>query len=262
VLLGLQLTAAQIGQAGPAGLAVIIATVVASFGFTVTIGRLLGVERKLAELIAVGTSICGASAIVATNTVTEAEDEDVSYALACISLFGSLSMFFYPLLPGLLHLDVRSYGLWAGASIHEIAQVVGSTFQVDQQAGTFGMIAKLSRVMMLAPTVLFLGWAAALRDESGKPGRATAGPAAPWFVLGFVALVGVNSVVEIDAAVKSWIVVATSFLLTTALAGLGLQTDLLALRAKGIRPLLLGGVSWLFISGFSLALVESLRSFL
>ena len=95
--------------------------------------------------------------MIATNSVTRAPDEDVAYAVACVTVFGSLSMFLYPALPGLLHLDAHHFGLWSGASIHEIAQVVAATFQDGREAGEFGTIAKLSRVMLLAPLVLGLG---------------------------------------------------------------------------------------------------------
>ncbi len=129
ILLGLQLTAQQVVEVGPKGLGVIVLTLVATFVFTKWFGKLLGVDRKLAELIAAGTSICGASAVIATNTVTNAHDEDVAYAVACVTVFGSIAMFGYPLLPGVLHLSPHAFGLWAGASIHEIAQVVAATFQ-------------------------------------------------------------------------------------------------------------------------------------
>ena len=145
--------------------AVIATTLFATFIFTKWFGRLIGVDRKLAELIAAGTSICGASAVIATNTVTEAHDEDVAYAVACVTVFGSLAMFLYPALPGVLHLDTRAFGLWSGASIHEIAQVVAAAFQVGKESGEYGTIAKLTRVTMLAPLVIGLGLLASHRQR-------------------------------------------------------------------------------------------------
>lgn len=253
ILLGLQLTAAQVVEVGATGVAIIVATLIASFVFTTRMGRIMRVDRKLAELIAAGTSICGASAIVATNTVTRAHDEDVAYAVASVTVFGSLSMFLYPLLFSVVHLAPRAYGLWAGSSIHEIAQVVAAAFQAGSDAGTFGTIAKLSRVMLLAPLVLTLGWMTARRSAHGGPRSRVP---MPWFVLGFLALVALNSVVTIDPATKSWIVLVTTFLLSMALAAMGLETDIRKLRAKGVRPLLLGACAWLFISAFSLILVK------
>ncbi|MEH2477720.1 putative integral membrane protein (TIGR00698 family) [Nitrobacteraceae bacterium AZCC 2146] len=258
ILLGLQLTASQVIAVGGRGIGIIAATLLATFAFTVWMGKWLGVERKLAQLIAAGTSICGASAVIATNTVTDAPDEDVAYAVACVTVFGSVAMFVYPLLPGLLQLDPHAFGLWTGASIHEIAQVVAAAFQDGQQAGEFGTIAKLSRVMLLAPMVIALGLMAArtARRSNLEATASTARPPVPWFVLGFVALVGVNSVVAIPAGAKIWIVALTTFLLSVALAAMGLETDIRKLTAKGFRPALLGALAFLFIAGFSLTLIK------
>ncbi|MBI1203915.1 MAG: putative sulfate exporter family transporter [Rhodopseudomonas sp.] len=258
ILLGLQLTAAQVVEVGPVGLGIIVATLLATFAFTTWMGRVLGVEPKLAQLIAAGTSICGASAVIATNTVTKAHDEDVAYAVACVTVFGSIAMFVYPLLPGLLHLDPHAYGLWSGASIHEIAQVVAAAFQDGQQAGEFGTIAKLSRVILLAPLVIGLGLMAARatkRTGAGE-GSNTARPPLPWFVLGFVALVGLNSVVTIPHEAKAGLVLLTTFLLSVALAAMGLETDIRKVAGKGMRPAILGALAFLFIAGFSLTLIK------
>jgi uncharacterized integral membrane protein (TIGR00698 family) len=256
VLLGLQLTAAQVIEVGVRGLSVIALSLIGTFMFTTWMGRLLGVDRKLTELIAAGTSICGASAVIATNTVTRAHDEDVAYAVACVTLFGSLAMFSYPLLPALLHLDAHAYGLWSGASIHEIAQVVAAAFQDGQQAGEFGTIAKLARVTLLAPVVIGLGILASRRARHDGHGHVSAQPPLPWFILGFIALVGINSIVTIPADARSVIVTATTFLLSMALAAMGLETDIGKLKAKGLRPLTLGALAFLFIASFSLALVK------
>jgi uncharacterized integral membrane protein (TIGR00698 family) len=255
ILLGLQLTASQVLQIGGKGLGIIAATVLATFAFTVWMGRLLGVEGKLAQLIAAGTSICGASAVLATNAVTDAHDEDVAYAVACVTVFGSVAMFTYPFLPGMLHLDPHGFGLWSGASIHEIAQVIAVAFQDGQKAGQFATIAKLSRVMLLAPMVIAIGLMGA-RNKKSDAGTSPARPPLPWFVLGFVALVGVNSLVTIPADAKAWIVTATTFLLSVALAAMGLETDIGGLAAKGFRPALLGALAFLFIAGFSLTLIK------
>lgn len=177
VLLGLQLSLRQVAAVGGTGLAIIAATSAASFLFTVWLGRRLGVDRKLAELIAAGTSICGASAVVATNDVTRASDEDVAYAVACVTVFGSASMLIYPVLQTLLQLAPHAFGLWAGASIHEVAQVVAAAFQNGADAGNFGTISKLSRVMLLAPTVLALGWVAL--QDCGPAGTKGGGSRCP-----------------------------------------------------------------------------------
>jgi uncharacterized integral membrane protein (TIGR00698 family) len=256
ILLGLQLTTQQVTAVGGTGMAIIVGTLLVTFVVTKALGRAFGVERRLAELIAAGTSICGASAVIATNTVTRAPDEDVAYAVASVTVFGSLSMFIYPALPGLLHLDAHHFGLWSGASIHEIAQVVAATFQDGREAGEFGTIAKLSRVMLLAPLVLGLGVIATRRMSADGDSQVRARAPIPWFVFGFIALIGVNSLGVVPVEAKHVLVPATTFLLTVALGAMGLETDIRKLRARGLRPLALGAASWLFISGFSLALIE------
>jgi uncharacterized integral membrane protein (TIGR00698 family) len=260
VLLGLQLSLAEVVTVGIVGLAIIAVTLSSTFVFTVWLGRRLGIDRKLAELLGAGTSICGASAVVATNTVTRASDEDVTYAVASVTVFGSVSVLFYPTLAGLLQLTPHAFGLWTGASIHEIAQVVAAAFQNGADSGNFGTIAKLSRVMLLAPMILALSYYTAKRpqtiddDEVKRPTRRAV--PMPWFVLGFIVMMLVNSLDLIPHGEKIYLVQATIFLLTVALAAMGLETDFRKLRAKGWKPLLVGAGSWLFISAFSLALIE------
>lgn len=252
VLLGFQLTVTQLGAIGLGGVAIVASSLLATFCFTLGLGRLLGVERKLTELIAAGTSICGASAIVATNAVTGASDEDVAYAVASVTLFGTIAMLGYPLLAIPAGLDQHGFGLWAGASIHEIAQVIGAGFQVGPQAGEISTIAKLARVALLAPMVIALGIMAA----RGSAAEKTAKPPMPWFVFAFVAVVALNSAVEVPAEAKSLIVFATTFMLSVGLAAMGLQTHIGKIRSRGLRPLLLALSAFVFIACFSLLLVK------
>lgn len=254
ILLGFQLTLTELDQIGLSGIAVIVATLSATFLFTKLMGRLLGVDRQLAELIAAGTSVCGASAVIACNTVTRGSDEDVAYAVACVTIFGTLSMILMPMLAAPLGLASQSYGIWVGASVHEVAQAVGAGFALDSHAGQIGAVAKLGRVILLAPLILSLGALAARRVDEAS----TARPPMPWFVFGFIAVMLFNSVVKVPEAVSHQIVMVTSFLLAMALAAMGLETDVRKLRLKGLRPLALGAVAWLFIVGLALVLVKLL----
>ncbi|AID31526.1 putative integral membrane protein (TIGR00698 family) [Mesorhizobium sp. USDA 4775] len=252
VLLGFQLTLGQVVSIGAGGVGIVAATLGATFLFTVTLGRLIGVDRKLAQLIAAGTSICGASAIVATNIVTDARDEDVTYAVASITLFGTVAMLGFPLLAPLLGLDQHAFGLWAGASIHEVAQVIGAGFQNGTQSGEIAAVAKLTRVAMLAPMVIALG----LMARRGSRDQSAARPPMPWFVAAFIAVVALNSLVTMPAEVKSAMALATTIMLTMGLAAMGLQADISQLRSRGLRPLALAFCAFLFIGCFSLMLVK------
>ena len=252
VLLGFQLTLGQVVSIGAGGVGIVAATLGATFVFTITLGRLIGVDAKLAQLIAAGTSICGASAIVATNIVTDARDEDVTYAVASITLFGTVAMLGFPLMAPLLGLDQHAFGLWAGASIHEVAQVIGAGFQNGTQSGEIATVAKLTRVAMLAPMVVALGLMARRKNSSEVAAR----PPMPWFVAAFVAVVALNSLVTVPAEVKSAMALATTIMLTMGLAAMGLQADISQLRSRGLRPLALAFSAFLFIGCFSLMLVK------
>ena len=142
------------------------------------------------------------------------------------------------------------YGIWVGATIHEVAQVVCAGFQHGAEAGQAATVAKLSRVMLLAPLILVLG---AMARRGGKAAHGAA--PTPWFVLGFIGVVLLNSAFPLPEALHGEVVGLTGFLLTMALAAMGLETNIRKLRAKGIRPLALGALAWLFISGLGLGLV-------
>ncbi|MCW2247084.1 putative integral membrane protein (TIGR00698 family) [Azospirillum fermentarium] len=257
VLLGAQVTLAQVGAIGGGGVLVLAAALGGTFLFTLWLGRALGVGQGVGMLIAAGTSICGASAVAAVRSVTRADDADVAYAVACVTLFGTLAMVLLPLAAAVLGLDPAAYGLWVGASVHEVAQVVAAAYQRGVEAGEIGTVAKLARVVMLAPVVMALGlWLA--RGGGGMAGEeGAARPPFPWFVAGFAALVLVNSLFPLPASVTAAAGAASVALLTVALGALGLETDLRALKAKGLRPLVLAAAAWLFIAGFSLVLVRA-----
>ncbi len=248
VLLGLQVTAAQLLSVGAGALGLAVASVALTLPVAMWLGPRLGVSRPLAQLIGAGTGICGASAIVATNQVAGGTQEDVAYALAVVTLFGTASLIIYPALGPLLHLSPRAYGLWAGASIHEVVQAVGAAAAGGPAAAEVGTITKLARVVMLAPAVLTLGaWA-----RRGGAGGELRTPM-PWFAFGFLAMIASSSsgVLPPSAAMLSR--QAVPLMLAASVAALGLSTDLRALRARGWRPLLLGLATTLFIALLGLA---------
>jgi uncharacterized integral membrane protein (TIGR00698 family) len=257
VLLGLQLTVMQLAVVGLGGVATIVIAVGATFVFTLWLGRVLGVDAKLSRLIAAGTSICGASAVVAANAVTEAREEDVSYAVACITLFGTIAMFAYPLLDTVFPMLPRFYGIWVGASVHEVAQVVAAAFQGGQSAGEIGTITKLGRVLMLLPVVAVLGVFTSRERQDEPTGQGAGTSRFPWFVVGFAMMIVVNSLIAIPSNISVPISTFTTFLLTMALAAVGLETNIKKLWAKGLRPLVLGLAASLFISATALILVET-----
>lgn len=246
VLLGLQLTVWQLAAVGPGVIALAVVVVAVTLPATALLGRALGVSSNLSLLIGTGTAICGASAIVAANQVVRGRQEDVTYALGVITLCGTAALLIYPLLAVPLGLDARAYGVWAGASIHEVVQAVGAAAAGGPVATETGTVTKLARVLLLAPAILALGaWA-------GR-GQGDAKVAVPWFAFGFLAMVGVTS----TGLVPDWIGAASRFavpiMLAASVAALGLNTDISAIRARGLAPLLLGVASTLLIAALGLA---------
>lgn len=249
VLLGFRLTLGDLGQLGVTGLVMVVALVACSFLVIRTVGRWLGVTPGLSELIAAGTSICGASAVLGMNTVTRARDEEVAYAIACVTVFGTLSMLLYPALQPLLGLGQGAYGLWSGATIHEVAQAVGAGWSVGDVAGETATISKLSRVLMLAPMILGVGFV-----RHGKGGAGGKLPV-PWFVFGFLGVVILNTLVPLPGWLVDALTLTSTFMLAMALGAMGLEARFAALKSEGIRPLLLGAFGWIFISVVGLGAV-------
>ena len=249
VLLGFRLTLGDLGAIGFGGLAAIVALVVSTFLVTRRLGNLLGVPPQLSELIAAGTSICGASAVLGMNTVTRARDEDVAYAIACVTIFGSLAMLGLPLAGAALGLGDPAYGLWAGGTAHEVAQAVAAGFARGEVAGETATVAKLCRVLMLAPMILGVGL---MRSrQAGAAGRLPV----PWFVGGFLAAMLANTAIDLPEGLLTVLQLGSTFLLAMALGAMGLETRVARLRHAGLRPLLLGCLGWGFIAAAGLALV-------
>lgn len=254
ILLGLQVTLDDLLSLGLLPLAALIALVLGNMGFTVWMGRLLGVEKSLTVLIASGTSICGASAVMATASTISAKDEDVAYGVAMVTLFGSVAMTALPMASALLDFGPMAHGFWTGGTIHEVAQAVAAAFQHSEDGGTVGTMVKLARVLMLVPVLLLVG-ALFNRGAQGSAGKRAPFPT---FVLGFMAMAGVNSIVEIPTDLRVHFATLTVSLLAMSLAAIGFQTRFPALLARGPRPLLLAAVSCCFISGAGLLLALAL----
>ena len=247
-LLGIRLSLGTVGDLGLRTIVVIIGSMALTFAVTLLVGRLLGVSGPLSLLIATGTGICGASAIVAMESVSEASREEAAFALATVTVLGSVAMVGLPFLRTPLGLDMTDYGIWSGASIHEVAQVVGATAGVSAVALKIGTLVKLARVALLAPLVF--GFAVS-RGRSRPAGT----PLVPLFVIGFLALAAVRSTGVLSTRVVADLTRVDVLILAAGMAGLGLGLELSRLRGLGVRPLLLGLASWFTIALVSLALV-------
>lgn len=252
ILYGFRISFQQIADVGWVGVIVDMLVIACTFTLAVQLGtRLFKIDRQTAMLIGAGSSICGAAAVMAAEPVVRGQAHKVSVAVATVVVFGTLAMFAYPFVYPYLHLSETGYGLFAGSTIHEVAQVVAAGKAVGEQAAATAVIEKMLRVMMLAPFLLILSKRTA--DENHAPaagGRITI----PWFALLFIAASGVNSLHLLPAALVDMIVQADSVLLAMAMAALGLRTHAGAVRQAGLRPILLAATlfGFLFFGGYAI----------
>jgi len=243
VLLGFELVFQETLRLGARGLAVVVAVVVGTFFGTRWAGRRLGVSDGLTLLVATGFSICGVSAIAAARDVSDADEEEVAYAIALVTLCGTLAIVLLPTLGEVLGLDDRGYGIWVGASVHDVAQVVATSSAVGGVAVTTAIVVKLTRVLLLGPLVAWIAW------SQGRSAGVTRGRLAPpLFVLAFLGAAMLRSGDLVPAGLLPAIDHAKIALLALALFAVGARVEFRRLLAVGTRPLVLGLCSWAIVA--------------
>ncbi|WP_182897470.1 YeiH family protein [Microbispora sp. H10830] len=255
VLLGAQLALPDVLALGLPVLLPVVVTVTATFFGTQWLGRRLGLGRELSLLVATGFSICGAAAVAAMDGVTDSDEEDVMTAVALVTLYGSLAIAVLPQAEGLLHLSPEAFGVWAGASVHEVAQVVATAQAVGGAALTTAVVVKLTRVVLLAPLIAGVTlW----RRRTAAPTEGRRPPVVPLFVAGFLAMAALRSLGVLPPASLSALKTAETLLFTAALFGMGAAVRLRALLRTGRRAVALGALSTTLVTLVALAGVTAL----
>ncbi|MEO6472942.1 MAG: putative sulfate exporter family transporter [Aeromicrobium sp.] len=243
VLLGLQIVLGDIAGLGIGVLALVVAIVGTGIVVTLILGARLGVPTNQRVLIACGFSICGAAAIAGTSEVIEADEEDVAAGIALVAIFGTAMIVIIPLLARLLGLSDTQTGMWAGGSIHEVAQVVAVGGQISGAALTVAVLIKLARVLMLAPVAAGLGiW------HRRQAIAATHPPVFPLFVAGFVAMALVRTTGRVPVEVVSVASGVQLWLLAAAMFAIGCGCKFANMRRLGWRPVALGALSTLTVA--------------
>ncbi len=251
ILLGLQLVLGDLLELGLGMVAVAAVVVAGGLIGTVLIGRAMGIPSQQRILIACGFSICGAAAVAACDGVLDAEDEDVATGIALVVLFGTIMIPLVPVLVTVLNFDSETGGLWAGASIHEVAQVVAAAGIIGGGALKGAVIVKLTRVLMLAPVMAALG--IMQRRKSTGDSQVKPPPLVPLFVLGFLAMVAVASFEILPAQVLDVAKILQTACLSIAMFALGLGVRIKSLIKVGPKPLLLGTASTVLVASIALA---------
>ena len=257
VLLGARFILGDVVKLGGISLVLVAIELALSILFMAFLGRIFGLNPKLTSLLAVGSSICGVSAIIAAQGAIEADDEDASYAIAAILALGAISLFVFPVVGHMLHLTDHAYGLWAGLAVDNTAEATAAGALYSDAAGKIAVLAKTTRNATIGFVVL--GFAIYFASRGGA--RQVKNKASflwrkfPKFVLGFLlisvlATAGLFNKAQLGSLgnLSRW-----AFLLT--FAGVGLRTNFRQLRAQGVRPLLVGAIGEVAIAVITLVLV-------
>ncbi|GAA0493732.1 MULTISPECIES: YeiH family protein [Tatumella] len=261
ILYGFNLTFQQIGTIGYQGLFADLIMLSSTFFLTCLAGICwLKLDRQTVWLIGAGSSICGAAAVLATGPVIRAGANHTAVAIGTVVIFGSSAIIIYPLLWNLIHplypaLTAAQFGIYTGSTVHEVAQVVAAGHSISTEAENSAVIAKMLRVMMLAPFLLLLSqWlTGTLPQHAGPQGKIRF----PWFALLFMLVAGINSFHLLPQPVLQLIHHTDNLMLAMAMAALGLTTRTRQLRQAGLKPMLLGLLIfiWLIIGGAAVNLL-------
>ncbi len=265
VVYGFRITFQQIAEVGLEGFLVSLLMLSTTFILGTYLGhKVFGLERDTAMLTASGASVCGAAAVLATEPVLEAEGHKTAIAVSMVVLFGTISMFLYPVLyasiiepaQGFLHLDPKAFGIYVGGTIHEVAQVVavpGSIPGAPTEMANTAVIVKLTRVIMIAPMLIVLGfYLSYLAKKEGKGIGAKVKLVIPWFAVYFIMVAGFNSLHLVPQNIVDIINQIDTFLLTMAMTALGMGTIFAKFKGLGLAPVYTATAMfvWLVVGGF------------
>jgi uncharacterized integral membrane protein (TIGR00698 family) len=256
-LLGMQLSLRTLVELGVRGVLAVLVVVSCTILGVIGLSRLFRMGGELGLLMGVGYGICGATAVAAVRSQTRATAQETSYAIAMITLCGTLSIVALPLLAGMLGLSDAAFGAWAGSAVHDVGQVVATASVRGDEALQAAVVVKLARVTMLAPVFIILSirHRRYLATAGAVTGESVRVPWIPGFVLGFLVVVAINNTGIIPAGISHGLVWLNKILLAFGLAALGAGVRWRELRAIGPRPLAMGLTAWVLVGGVALGMV-------
>ncbi len=254
-LLGFRLALGDVADLGPATIFCVVAVVLATFFGTQWLAKVFGLSKGLGLLLGTGYAICGASAIAAMEPNADAEPEEVAYALSLVTLCGTLSIAILPPIGRLFSMSESTFGVFAGAAVHDVAQVVATSSAYAAASVKTAAVVKLSRVVMLAPMVTLTSMHRRRTRPTSETEATTKTALVPLFVACFLVAMLLRTVHVVPKAWISPLKTADTLCLAAGMFTLGTGTSLRELRRLGGRPLLLGLVAWMLVAGVSLGLV-------
>ncbi len=259
ILYGFRLTFMDVVAVGLPGIIIDVVVVTVTIIGGYWLGKALKMDRDIALLTSIGSGICGAAAVLGAESTIQTKPYKTAVAVATVVIFGTISMFLYPIAyrAGILNLSPEEMGIYAGATLHEVAHAVGAGNAMGPEISDVAVIVKMIRVMLLVPVLLVLGyWVAISAVKQGVTGTAAKGKVAvPWFALGFLAVIGFNSFGLLPQSAVDVINYIDSFLLTMAMVALGAETSIDKFKKAGAKPFILAFLLyiWLIAGGWALA---------
>ena len=261
-LLGLRITAGQIVELGWQPIAIVVLSVVLTIAVSMMAARLMGFQTLFGLLSGGATAICGASAALALAAALPnhpLKERATLFTVIGVSALSTLAMIVYPMLAQALGLDPRVAGIFLGATIHDVAQVVGAGYSLSKETGDIATFVKLMRVAMLVPVIVFAVVLVRRRDrDSGAPSGPRP-PLLPWFAVAFAVLVAINSTGVLPKALTDGGSDLSRWCLVASIAGIGMKTQLKELVTVGIKPVLLMVGETVFLVALVLALLHWMR---
>ena len=259
VLLGFDMNLFHILQVGRQSLLIIVVTISTALIVAYLVSRLLHIPSKTAILIGVGSSICGGSAIAATAPVIDADDEDVAKSISTIFLFNVLAAFLFPAAGMALGMSDQGFGMWAGTAVNDTSSVVAAATTWSSAVGndtalTLATIVKLTRTLAIIPITFILALYRSRKEKEKSKGNFRLSKIFPWFILFFLRAAVISTVTGMPAAVSKPIVSFGKFLITMAMAAIGLNTNLVSLIKNGGKPIFLGLCCWAAVAFASLGM--------
>jgi uncharacterized integral membrane protein (TIGR00698 family) len=254
VVSGFALSFVTVVRTGLSTLPVTLGTMAVALVLAPLAARALRLDGALQRLVGIGTAICGASAIAAVATVIEPAESEIALAIAVVFFYNIVAVLIFPPLGHLMHLTQDAFGLWAGTAINDTSSVVAAGYAYGREAGDHATIVKLTRATLILPIVGVLAVLRAREQRTGSSARVPWRRIIPWFIVWFLAAALVNTTGIVPAGWHAPIGILAAFLISTALAAIGLQTQLAKLLRTGARPLAFGFVLWVAVALSSLAL--------
>lgn len=257
VLYGFRMSFQDVLAVGLPAIVIDAIVVIVTIAIGMVIGKLLRMDRDIALLTASGGAICGAAAVMGVDGVIRPKPYKTAVAVATVVIFGTLSMFLYPILyrAGIFDLPTGQMGIFTGSTVHEVAHVVGAGNAMGAAVSNSAIIVKMIRVMMLVPVLIVIAFLVAKGATSAQGQHDKSKIAIPWFAILFLVVIAFNSFNLLPQAVVDWINTLDTFLLTMAMTALGAETSIDKFKRAGFKPFLLAAViyCWLIGGGYCLS---------